>query len=128
MLIRRPQQVQPQTVTMPGAEGVTMRLMVGRADGAPTFAMRMFELVPGGHTPKHEHNYEHEVLILEGRGEIAGSAAASGCRAICAGDVIFIPPQEMHQFRNTGDQPLKFICLVPTEFNCGAKIEATPGS
>jgi mannose-6-phosphate isomerase-like protein (cupin superfamily) len=26
---------------------------------------------------------------------------------------VFVPPNEVHQFRNTGSGPLKFLCLIP---------------
>jgi len=29
------------------------------------------------------------------------------------GTVVFVPPNEPHQFKNTGRTTLKFICLVP---------------
>jgi quercetin dioxygenase-like cupin family protein len=119
MLIRRPEEVEAQPMSMPGASGVRMRLMVGRSDGAPTFAMRLFEVEPGGHTPQHSHNYEHEVLVLGGRGQVLGGVGGSTWRPIRAGDVIFIPANETHQFKNIGDQPLQFMCLVPTHFDCG---------
>ena len=35
-----------------------------------------------------------------------------------AGDVIWVPPNEMHQFRNTGSEALKFICLIPAPMDC----------
>jgi putative nucleotidyltransferase with HDIG domain len=31
------------------------------------------------------------------------------------GDVVFMPAGEEHQFRNTGDEPLSFLCLVPAD-------------
>lgn len=128
MLIRKPQEIAPQTMTMPGAEGVRMRLMVGREDGAPNFAMRLFEVQPGGHTPLHQHNYEHEILILDGRGEVMDGEAGVA-RPINAGDVLFIPANQTHQFRNSAEQPLKFMCLVPTQFDCGCDgMRPTPGS
>jgi len=34
-------------------------------------------------------------------------------RALKAGDVVFIRPNEVHQFRNTGCSPFKFLCLIP---------------
>ena len=46
--------------------GVTKREVVNAIDGAPTFCMRVFDLEPGGSTPWHTHNWEHEVYILEG--------------------------------------------------------------
>jgi len=32
-----------------------------------------------------------------------------------AGDVVFVPPDELHQFRNTGDGELRFLCLIPLQ-------------
>jgi quercetin dioxygenase-like cupin family protein len=29
------------------------------------------------------------------------------------GSVVFVPPDEEHQFQNTGPEIVKFICLVP---------------
>jgi quercetin dioxygenase-like cupin family protein len=78
--------------------------------------MRQFEVGPGGHTPKHHHPYEHEVYVLAGQGEIYEGDSP---HAIEAGDVVFVEPDEVHQFRNTGDSPLKFICLVPNSAGQG---------
>ena len=129
MLVRRIDQVGQQQMSMPGAEGVRMRLMIGREDGAPTFAMRQFEVEPGGHTPLHRHNYEHEVLIVEGSGRIADSDDGASTREIGAGDVVFIPANQVHQFRNESQKPFKFMCLVPTHFDCGQSAPSpTPGS
>ena len=128
MLIRRPEQVAPQQMAMPGASRVSMRLMVGRSDGAPNFSMRLFEVEPGGHTPQHQHNYEHELLILEGSGQVQGGVNGSTIRPIQAGDVIFMPPNELHQFKNTGPTTLKMMCMVPTQFDCGGSAQPTPGS
>jgi len=103
-------QVESQVVAMQGAEGCRVRWLIGSADGAPTFAMRQFEVVPGGHTPRHSHPYEHEVFVLEGEGEVYEGDQP---RRLQAGDVVYVKPDEVHQFRNTGDGPLKFLCLVP---------------
>lgn len=129
MLIRRTNQVKQQQMSMTGAEGVRMRLMIGREDGAATFAMRQFEVEPGGHTPLHQHNYEHEVLVVEGSGQIVDSGDVVSSREIGVGDVIFIPANQVHQFRNESDKPFMFMCLVPTHFDCGqGEPLPTPGS
>ncbi|MHC4992677.1 MAG: cupin domain-containing protein [Planctomycetota bacterium] len=122
MLIRRADQIDGQPVDMEGVQGVQMRLMVGRADGAPSFSMRHFTVEPGGHTPRHSHDYEHEVFVVEGRGQVEHDGEM---RDIAEGDALFIEPNALHQFTNTSDRPLKFLCLVPTEFDCGTP---TPGS
>ncbi|MEX0777730.1 MAG: cupin domain-containing protein [Phycisphaeraceae bacterium] len=129
MLIKRADDVEPQMMTMPGAAGVCMRLMIGRQDGAPNFSMRMFEVNPGGHTPLHQHNYEHEVLVIEGSGQVVSGIGGSTIRPVQAGHVVFVPANEMHQFRNTGAAPFKFMCLVPATFDCGnGACQPTPGS
>ncbi len=106
---------QQNKVEMEGAEGAKMRMLIGPDDGAGNFHMRQFEVAPGGHTPHHNHDYEHEIIVLEGQG-IAKSE--QGDRTFKAGDVIFVPAGEMHQFQNTGADPLKFICLIPAPQDC----------
>jgi len=104
------QQVKSQPVEMEGAVDCTVRWLVGEADGAPNFAMRQFEVAPGGYTPKHHHPYEHEVFVLEGEGVVLEGDQE---HPLTAGDVVFVAPDEIHQFRNTSSTPLKFLCLVP---------------
>ncbi len=97
-------------VEMEGAAGARTRCLIGERDGAPGFTMRQFEIAPGGHTPKHAHEYEHEVFILEGTGVVLEDNVENALRP---GTVVFVPPSQVHQFRNTGSQPLKFLCLIP---------------
>ena len=120
--IRNIDEVTLAPVSMTGAEGASMAIMVGREHGAPNFALRQFRVAPGGFTPRHSHDYEHEVVILEGQGEIL---LEGEYRPIRPGDVIFVPADHEHQFRTTGGQGLRFLCLVPASRNCG---EPTPGS
>ena len=97
-------------VQMDGAQGVKMRCLIGEQDHAPNFTMRQFEVAPGGCTPKHAHNYEHEVFVLEGTGVVLEGDLENPLRP---GTVVFVPPNQPHQFRNTGSAPLKFLCLIP---------------
>jgi len=93
-----------------GTEGVAMQVGIGKAEGAPRFAMRYFTVEPGGATPKHSHWWEHEVFVAGGKGEVFHGDEA---HPIEKGDMVFVEPDELHQFRNTGDVPLEFICVVP---------------
>jgi quercetin dioxygenase-like cupin family protein len=72
--------------------------------------MRHFEVAPGGHTPRHFHDYEHEVFVLEGSGVVVEGDRE---HRLQAGDVVFVKPNEVHQFLNPGPAPLKFLCLIP---------------
>ena len=122
MLIRRAEQLPGTPMQMEGVRGVTMRVLIGRGDGAPNFAMRHFTVEPGGNTPHHSHDYEHEVVIVEGRGRVEQDGEF---RDVAAGDVLYVSPNATHQFVNTGESPMKFLCLVPMTFDCG---KPTPGS
>lgn len=122
MLKRRIEEVNPVAVSMAGASGVSMRLMVGRADAAPTFAMRHYTVAAGGMTPRHQHNYEHEVIITGGQARVEYDGVFYDCKA---GDILLIAPNHLHQFVNSSASDLTFFCFVPVTFDCG---QPTPGS
>lgn len=122
MLIRRADATPGKAMDMDGAHEVTMRLMVGRADGAPNFAMRHFTVAPGGHTPRHRHDYEHEVYVVAGKARVEQDGEFADLNT---GDVVFVRPNMTHQFVNTGETTFQFLCLVPVTFDCGTP---TPGS
>ena len=90
---------------------VAGRVVVGKNDGANNFCMRIFEIGLGGNTPKHAHDWEHEMFIHAGVGEIFGN---SQWNPVKPGTVIFMPPNEEHQIRNTGKELLILACLVPS--------------
>ena len=110
MKVKAMETIEQNPVEMEGATGVRMRMLIGPAEGAANFHMRQFEVQPGG-----AHDYEHEVLILGGTGVAVG---AQGEQAVKAGDVVWVPANEKHQFRNTGGDALKFICLIPAPQDC----------
>jgi len=87
-----------------------VRILVGQDEQAPNFVMRQFEVAPGGHTPRHFHDYEHEVFVLEGTGTVVEGDSE---HPLHPGDVVYVVPNDVHQFKNTGDVPLKFLCLIP---------------
>ena len=100
---------------MEGASQVKMRMLIGPEENAPTFHMREFEVAPGGHTPHHAHDFEHEILVLSGN---CVAKSEQGDRPMAGGDVIFVPANEKHQFVNAGGEPLRFVCLIPAPRDC----------
>lgn len=95
-----------------GARGALIAELITEMEGAPTFAMRLFELAPGGSTPLHTHAWEHEVYILEGQCRVQGPDGGHDMRA---GDAILAPGGEEHCFVNSGRERLRFLCMIPTE-------------
>jgi len=122
MLIRAADPNNATPVNMEGADKVSMQVMVGRQDDAPNFSLRHFIVEPGGHTPRHQHNYEHENYIIEGNGTVECDGEIKEVRV---GDTLYIPANKVHQFCNPSDTPLRFLCLVPTTFDGD---QPTPGS
>ena len=33
--------------------------------------------------------------------------------AVSAGDYVFVPSDELHNFKNSGEQAFEFMCIVP---------------
>jgi len=108
--VTRSSDIAKKPVEMEGAEGVEIRWLISKDDGAGNFAMRMFEVRPGGCTPLHRHPHEHEVFVLAGEGVFV----CEGQEYPFGGEyVIFVPGGEEQQFRNTGEGTLRFLCLIP---------------
>ena len=96
--------------TEEGIKDMKVRWLISKKDGAKNFAMRLFEIKPGGYSPLHQHDWEHEVFILEGHGVARDKINEATFKQ---GDVFFIKPMEWHQLVNTGEKNLKFLCLIP---------------
>ncbi|MEJ5260627.1 MAG: cupin domain-containing protein [Anaerohalosphaeraceae bacterium] len=114
MIIKNIESVPAEPVQMEGAKDVKVRVVFGPKEQAPTFAMRVFELEPGGHTPYHRHNFEHEVLVLSG--EVA-VVREDGAVPLKIHDALLVAANEVHQFRNlSSSMPARFLCLVPIAY------------
>ena len=101
----------PQAFDGDEVRGVVGRVAIGRADGAPHFCMRVFELAVDGHTPRHRHEWEHEIFFHSGSGEVYQDERWN---PVTPGTTVYIPGNEEHQIRNKGSQPLVFVCLIPS--------------
>ena len=106
MIVRKYSEVEPVAY----GEGVEKRVLIGPAQGAPTFVMRVFDLLPGKSSPYHQHPWEHEVFILAG--EATAKTEDSEC-VLGPEDAVLVMPDELHCLHNTGSERLRFMCLVP---------------
>ncbi|SDO62137.1 cupin domain-containing protein [Desulforhopalus singaporensis] len=93
------------------ARGVTGRVVIGKADDAKNFCMRVFTIAPGGFSPRHSHEWEHEIFVHSGTGKVYQNGE---WREVTSGTVVFIPGNEEHQLMNGGGEDFVFICLIPS--------------
>lgn len=102
--------VTPLQLEIDGIEGVTKNILIGTDDGAPNAIMRFFWLEPGGHSMLERHPQEHEVIVLAGKGNVQIGEEVFDLKPY---DVVFVSPNELHQFKNASEEPFGFICVIP---------------
>jgi quercetin dioxygenase-like cupin family protein len=93
----------------PERPGVTVRRFISRRDGSNNMEVRYFELEPGAVSNFENHNYEHAVLVLRGRGTVHLDGVE---HPLERGDAIFVNSDSVHQFRAAADETLGFMCAV----------------
>ena len=94
--------------------GVTRTSLVGGSDETPVpFHLRYFEVAAGGFSSREKHAHQHVVVVVRGKGSVVLGERE---QSIGFGDVVYVAPWEVHQFRNAdGAEPLGFLCVVPAE-------------
>ena len=71
----------------------------------PTFSFRVFTIEPGGHTPFHNHPFEHLNYFIKVNGSVVVDHLEYEVKQ---GDFIMILTDEVHQCRNTStDAPVE---------------------
>lgn len=95
-------------------QGMTRRELVGKRGENTRFHLRYFEIAPGGFSTLERHHHEHAVVVTRGLGEVR-----IGCRILplSCGDVVYIAPDDPHQFLNPAEngEPFGFLCVVDAE-------------
>jgi quercetin dioxygenase-like cupin family protein len=91
---------------------VTRRLLAGGPGSGCAFEVRYFELAPGGRTSHERHRHEHAVVVLRGAGEVTLGGIV---HPLAPGDLVRVVADDPHQFRNAGEEPFGFLCIVDAE-------------
>ena len=114
MHIARLENIEKTVPEMPGAKGVQKQVPISSADGTPATSFRVSTIEPGGHTPFHQHPFEHMNYVIKGEATLV---AENGEHELKEGNFALILPDEKHQFRNNSkDQELLLVCAVPKEY------------
>ena len=110
-MVRHEKDIAPVKIEGEGISGISKQILIGPKDGYQGF-LRVFTVAPGGNTSSHQHPWYHANYVLEGSGKIVMEGKEY---PVFKGSVAYIPGNTMHQFVNTSNEDLKFICLVPEE-------------
>ncbi len=86
-----------------------MKVLIGPEQGWDSHVMRMMEVGVGGFTPKHSHPWAHINLMIQGKGVLMIDGVDHEMET---GSYAFVPADSLHQFKNTGDEVFKFMCIV----------------
>jgi len=103
-------QIQLEDVNMDGVHKASKSNVVAKPEGWQDYTLRVFRLAPGGYSPHHKHDWEHINYVMKGKGTLS---IGDDIKEISDGDFAFVPPNEVHQFRNPYNSDFEFICIVP---------------
>ncbi len=110
MPVRKYHEIPQTEVKMDGVVGTSKSVPIGKAEGWNDYTMRVFKIAPGGHTPRHKHDWEHVNYIMSGKGRLT---IGGKVHELSHKDFAFVPPDIEHQFENPYGEPFEFICIVP---------------
>jgi len=111
MFVTHVDKVHEYKILKKGAKGVRVKYLLHKGVGAKRLQLRLFTIDAGGYTPFEKHGHEHEVYLLRGKALVRGGGHET---LVQTGNVIFIPSNEEHQFKNIGNEPVQFLCTKET--------------
>lgn len=94
--------------------GITRRILAAPADAG--FEVRYFEIDPDGHSSFERHAHVHVVVCHRGRGRVR---LGDEVHEVGYGDVVYVGPNEPHEFLNPYSEPFGFLCIVDRDRDRG---------
>ena len=110
MAVIKHSEIKPGKLETDGLVDVFKASVIGPDEGWKENTLRVFIVKPGGFTPRHQHDWEHVIYIMRGKGVVM---MGDNSIDIAEKDFAFIPPGAVHQLRNPSEEDLEFICIVP---------------
>jgi ribulose-bisphosphate carboxylase large chain len=89
--------------------GIQRTVLAGKHGEQTAFHVRYFEIEPGGFSSREHHAHEHVVIVMRGSGKVQ---LGDDMHELSFGDVVYVAPHEVHQFRNVSEEPFGFLCMV----------------
>jgi quercetin dioxygenase-like cupin family protein len=112
MMIGDEKEVIASAIQSHEAKNAAMKVLISPREGWEEYVMRIVELGEGGYSPAHAHPWPHINYVLAGEGVLQMDGRDT---PVGPGAYAYVPAGTPHQYRNTGKEPLRFICIVPRE-------------
>jgi|SRR5579863_3643941 len=91
--------------------GIELEWKLRRSDTLDRYCVLVANLPPGAGVPVHQHPEQEAFFILEGKPEFAveNKSGTLAWRTVNPGEMVNIPPDTMHGFRNNSDRSVKAL-------------------
>jgi quercetin dioxygenase-like cupin family protein len=112
MIVSNEQRMPAAVINSPEVRNAAMKVLISEKEGWADHVLRIIELDPDGHTPRHEHPWPHINYIVEGTGTLFMDGRE---HPVKTGSYAYVPAGVEHQYKNAGQGKFRFICIVPKE-------------
>jgi len=106
--------------------GIELEWRLRRGDTLGHYCVMTATMPPGTGVPLHQHPEQEAFFILEGEPEFAVESGGLNWTHIHQGEMINIPPDAMHGFRNAGDRNVKILLTCEGELGKFFEEAGTP--
>src|SRR2546428_10679952 len=95
-----------------GSHNVKMKQLIGHEDGARKTAMHELIISKGGYSAPHRHEWDHQLVVTEGRGVAIIGGEKNPRRP---GGALLLPTKEGQQVPQRGREPPKVVTRAPIQ-------------
>ena len=97
-----------------GSKGVGIKWLTSdNLDASPPFCLRRIRIEPHGYTTRHQHDWEHQLYVLNGKGCL-DQGTKNRTVKLEPGITVRIPALIWHQISCTSEDPLCFLDIIPS--------------
>ena len=107
--------------------GIELEWKLRRNDTVNHYCVLAATMPPGVGVPLHQHPQQEAFFILEGRAQFAvENGAPLAWKEVNPGDMVNIPPDAIHGFRNESDREVKLLLTCEAELGKFFEEASTP--
>jgi quercetin dioxygenase-like cupin family protein len=98
---------------MDGAVNTYIQWLISPLDGEEKIGLRRFIIKSGGYIPPHKHKELYHIqYVIKGEYRVGIEDKE---HTVSVGDIIYIPPQTVHWYKNDSGEDIEFLCIIPLD-------------